>query len=173
MRHYEIVMLIHPDPAHDAAELLQRYETLLKDKGASITRSENWGKRQLAYPIDKHIHKANYVLLNVSCESEVIDHLEENIRYNDSVIRHFVLVKPEAISTASPMMDKDAKGLRGKDLPAVTYMHLSTLNEHVLDTGRMVPRRITNVSALAQRRITTAIKHARFLALMPYCEHHG
>jgi len=103
MRHYEIVFLVHPDQSNQVPAMIERYQTTIKDSGGQIHRMEDWGRRQLAYAIDK-IHKAHYVLMNVECNKSVLDELENMFRYNDAILRHLVLACDEAITKPSPMM---------------------------------------------------------------------
>jgi small subunit ribosomal protein S6 len=90
MRHYEIVLLVHPDQSEQVSAMVERYTATVKDSGGQVHRLEDWGRRQLAYPIDK-IHKAHYVLLNVECDQKIVDELGEAFRYNDAVIRNVII----------------------------------------------------------------------------------
>ena len=114
MRHYEIVFLVHPDQSGQVPAMLDRYQNLIKESQGQIHRLEDWGRRQLAYPINK-VYKAHYVLMNVECDSTVLSELERLFRYNDAVIRNLVLIKKEAITSASPMLKtgEKAKSVRG------------------------------------------------------------
>ncbi len=103
MKHYEIVFLVHPDQSEQVPAMIDRYRSLIEDDGGKIHRLEDWGRRQLAYPINK-IHKAHYVLMNVECGKGPLDELAGIFRFNDAVIRHFVLARKEAITEASPMV---------------------------------------------------------------------
>jgi small subunit ribosomal protein S6 len=103
MRHYEVVFLVHPDQSDQVPSMIKRYKALIKQNEGVIHRLEDWGRRQLAYPINK-IHKAHYVLLNIECDKPTIDELESSFRFNDAVIRHLILHKDEAVTDASPMM---------------------------------------------------------------------
>ncbi|MCL5260560.1 MAG: 30S ribosomal protein S6 [Gammaproteobacteria bacterium] len=110
MRHYEIVFLVHPDQSEQVPSMIQRYEALVKSGGGQIHRLEDWGRRQLAYPINK-VHKAHYVLMNVECDNNTLKEINNNFRFNDAIIRSLVLACKEAITTPSPMMrsTKDKK----------------------------------------------------------------
>jgi small subunit ribosomal protein S6 len=103
MRHYEVVFLVHPDQSEQVPAMIERYTTSIKDSGGVIHRLEDWGRRQLAYPINK-IHKAHYVLMNIECNQEALNELTTNFRFNDAVIRNMVLVCDEAITEPSPLM---------------------------------------------------------------------
>ena len=86
MRHYEIVFLVHPDQSEQVPGMVERYTSLIKDGGGQVHRLEDWGRRHLAYPINK-IHKAHYILMNIECTGEVLDELAHNFRFNDAIIR--------------------------------------------------------------------------------------
>ena len=102
MRHYEIVFMVHPDQSEQVPGMVERYSETVTSNGGSISRLEDWGRRQLAYPINK-LHKAHYVLMNVEATAEAIEELETNFRYNDAVLRSLVMRKDEAISEPSPL----------------------------------------------------------------------
>ena len=102
MRHYEIIFLVHPDQTDQVAAMIERYQAIIKEQDGQIHRLEDWGRRQLAYPINK-IHKAHYVLMNVECNIKALDELVENFRFNDAVIRHLVLIQKRAVTEPSPM----------------------------------------------------------------------
>ena len=103
MRHYEIVFMVHPDQSDQVPAMIERYKSLIEKDNGIIHRLEDWGRRQLAYPIDK-IHKAHYILMNVECGQEALDELTSIFRFNDAVIRHLVLIKKEAITEPSLIM---------------------------------------------------------------------
>jgi len=102
MRHYEIVFMVHPDQSEQVPGMIERYTGAIKEAGGSIHRLEDWGRRQLAYPIEK-LHKAHYVLLNVEAPQAVIDELETNFRYNDAVLRNLIMRTNTAVTEPSPM----------------------------------------------------------------------
>lgn len=108
MRHYEIVLLVHPDQSTQVPAMQERYEKMVKDSGGNIHRSEDWGRRRLAYSINK-VHKAHYLLMNIECNQGTLDELENNFRYNDAVIRNLVLKRDQAITQPSPMMKEKDK----------------------------------------------------------------
>ena len=105
MRHYEIVFLVHPDQSEQIATTIERYKSLIEKDGGKIHRLEDWGRRQLAYPINK-IHKAHYVLMNIECDAKTLEELTKSFRFNDAVIRNLVLSRDEAITEASPLAVK-------------------------------------------------------------------
>ncbi|OOF42248.1 30S ribosomal protein S6 [Rodentibacter rarus] len=103
MRHYEIVFMVHPDQSEQVPGMIERYTGSVKEAGGQVHRLEDWGRRQLAYPINK-LHKAHYVLMNVEAPQQVIDELETTFRYNDAVLRSLVIHTKHAVTEASPMV---------------------------------------------------------------------
>jgi small subunit ribosomal protein S6 len=101
-RHYEIVFLVHPDQSEQVPAMVDRYRSIIENEGGQIHRLEDWGRRQLAYPIQKML-KAHYVLMNVECSQEAIDELESSFRFNDAVLRNLILRRDEAVTEASPL----------------------------------------------------------------------
>ncbi len=102
MRHYEIVFLVHPDQSEQVPAMVERYQAMVTEAGGSIHRTEDWGRRQLAHPINK-IHKAHYVLLNVEADFAVIEEIKSAFRFNDAVLRNLVISRDKAVTEASPM----------------------------------------------------------------------
>ena len=102
MRHYELVLLVHPDQSDQVVGMVERYIKLVQDNGGTIHRLEDWGRRQLAYPINK-IHKAHYVLFNVETDGETLAELEELFRYNDAIIRSLVMRCDDAVTEESQL----------------------------------------------------------------------
>ncbi|GAB3318715.1 30S ribosomal protein S6 [Luteimonas notoginsengisoli] len=110
MRHYEVVFLVHPDQSEQVPAMIERYKSLIEAGSGKIHRLEDWGRRQLAYPIDNLV-KAHYVLLNIEVEQAVLDELVEGFRFNDAVLRHLVMRRDEADTEQSLIMkNKDEKG---------------------------------------------------------------
>ncbi|MBL4608976.1 MAG: 30S ribosomal protein S6 [Pseudomonadales bacterium] len=103
MRHYEIVFLVHPDQSEQVSGMIERYTGVVTTGGGKVHRLENWGRRQMAYPINK-LHKAHYVLMNIECKPDVLDELTSNFRFNDAVIRNLVVRCDEAITAESPLL---------------------------------------------------------------------
>jgi small subunit ribosomal protein S6 len=106
MRHYEIVFIVHPDQSEQVPAMVERYKTLIASKGGQIHRLEDWGRRQLAYTIQK-MHKAHYLLMNIEVDQETLDELEHGFRFNDAILRHLTIVREEAVTAASPMMKEE------------------------------------------------------------------
>ncbi len=118
MRHYEIVFIVHPDQSEQVPGMVERYRAIVTAKGGSIHRLEDWGRRQLAYPIQK-IHKAHYVLMNIECDGETLNELEHSFKFNDAVLRHLTVKMKAAVATPSPMMKEEkSKSLMGGEVAA-------------------------------------------------------
>jgi small subunit ribosomal protein S6 len=107
MRHYEIVFLVHPDQSEQVPAMIERYRAIIEAKG-KIHRLEDWGRRQLAYPINK-VHKAHYVLMNIECDAEALTELKSAFRFNDAVLRNLVLGRSAAVNQPSPMMSQNTQ----------------------------------------------------------------
>jgi len=120
MRHYEICFLVHPDQSEQVPAMLERYRALVEGANGKIHRIEDWGRRQLAYPIAK-LHKAHYVLMNIECDGETLAELEGIFRFNDAVLRHLTVRRQEAVVEQSIMMkakeekDRPGRGYGGRD----------------------------------------------------------
>ena len=102
MRHYEIVFLVHPDQSEQVPAMLERYKGMIANGSGIIHRLEDWGRRQLAFPIAK-VHKAHYVLMNIECDQKTLDELTGAFRFSDAVLRHLVIKEDSAITEPSPM----------------------------------------------------------------------
>jgi small subunit ribosomal protein S6 len=106
MRHYEVVFIVHPDQSEQVAGMIERYRAIVTQRGGKIHRLEDWGRRQLAYPIAK-VHKAHYVLMNIECDNEALTELEHSFKFNDAVLRNLVVQMKKAVVTPSPMMKEE------------------------------------------------------------------
>ena len=106
MRHYEIVFIVHPDQSEQVPAMVERYKSMILSSAGQIHRLEDWGRRQLAYPIQK-IHKAHYVLMNIECDGETLNELEHSFKFNDAVLRHLTVKMKSAVTTPSPMMKEE------------------------------------------------------------------
>ncbi|HEY5995192.1 MAG TPA: 30S ribosomal protein S6 [Gallionellaceae bacterium] len=114
MRHYEIVFIVHPDQSEQVPAMVERYKTLVTSKKGAIHRLEDWGRRQMAYPIQK-VHKAHYVLMNIECDQETLDELEHAFRFNDAVLRHLTIKTKAAVTVPSAMMKEEkSRSLAGE-----------------------------------------------------------
>ncbi|HET7570098.1 MAG TPA: 30S ribosomal protein S6 [Gammaproteobacteria bacterium] len=108
MRHYEIVFLVHPDQSEQVPAMIERYRSMIESGEGSIHRLEDWGRRQLAYPINKVV-KAHYVLMNIECSQETLDEIIGAFRFNDAVLRHLVISRQKAVTEPSPLAKSDEK----------------------------------------------------------------
>lgn len=106
MRHYEIVFLVHPDQSEQVPAMIERYRGIIESHDGVIHRQEDWGRRQLAYPINK-IYKAHYTLMNIECNQQTIDELTSAFKFNDAVIRHMVLSQSRPVTEPSPLIKKE------------------------------------------------------------------
>lgn len=106
MRHYEIVFIVHPDQSEQVPAMIERYKSLVTSRNGQIHRLEDWGRRQLAYPIQK-VHKAHYVLMNVETDNESLAELEHAFKFNDAVLRHLIIKTKKAVTAPSPMMKEE------------------------------------------------------------------
>ena len=118
MRHYEVLFLVHPDQSEQVSAMVERYKKLIEEGQGNLHRLEDWGRRQLAYPINK-VHKAHYVLMNIECGAETLEELTNSFRFNDAVIRNLVINRSEAITAPSVMMRpeeprEERRGERGE-----------------------------------------------------------
>ena len=114
MRHYEIVFLVHPDQSEQVPAMIERYRSMIESAGGSIHRLEDWGRRQLAYPIQK-VAKAHYVLMNIECSNEVLAELTSAFRFNDAVIRNLVMSRKVAVTDRSPLAKREEKDQDSRD----------------------------------------------------------
>ena len=103
MRHYEVVFIVHPDQSEQVPAMVERYQSMIAEKGGKIHRLEDWGRRQLAYPIQKLV-KAHYVCMNIECGQDILDELEHSFRYNDAILRNLIIKTKRAVTEPSIMM---------------------------------------------------------------------
>jgi len=106
MRHYEVVFLVHPDQSEQVPAMVERYEGVITKHEGKIHRKEDWGRRQLAYPIND-VHKAHYILMNIECNQDAMEELKTAFKFNDAILRHLVINQKQAITGESPMMKKE------------------------------------------------------------------
>ena len=114
MRHYEVVFMVHPDQSEQVPGMIERYTAAIENKGGSVHRMEDWGRRQLAYPINK-IHKAHYVMMNVEASNEAMDEMTSNFRFNDAVIRNQVIRRDESVVGESFIMKAEKENRERKN----------------------------------------------------------
>lgn len=196
MRNYEILFLVHPDQSDQVPTMIERYQSLIKKEKGAVHRLEDWGRCQLSYPIRK-LHKAHYVLMNITCNQAVLDEFAHSFRFSDAILRHLVIARDKPITEPSPRLrTKDASSesaqsaepeigrdigryrrkkqsqFASKDIKEIDYKDVDLLKMCVTETGKIIPSRTTGASAKLQRQIALAIKQARFISLLPYCDHH-
>lgn len=106
MRHYEIIFIVHPDQSEQVSAMIERYRSIVTARNGQVHRLEDWGRRQLAYLIQK-VHKAHYVLMNIECDQETLDELEHAFKFNDAILRHLTIKMDESITAPSPMMREE------------------------------------------------------------------
>ncbi len=106
MRHYEIVFIVHPDQSEQVPQMVERYKNVIAGRQGTVHRLEDWGRRQLTYPIQK-VHKAHYVLMNIECDNETLAELEHSFKFSDAVLRHLIVQMPKAVTNPSPMMREE------------------------------------------------------------------
>ena len=130
MRHYEIVFLVHPDQSDQVPAMVKKYSGIISSKGGKIHRDEDWGRRQLAYPINK-IHKAHYILMNIECGKDVIDELSSNFKFNDAVIRNMIIKRKSAVSEKSSILldDEDSD----KNSNSVDKVEISSIESNYVE----------------------------------------
>ena len=117
MRHYEVCFIVHPDQSEQVPAMVERYKSLVTSRNGIIHRLEDWGRRQLAYPLQK-IHKAHYVLINIECDGETLAELEHSFKFNDAVLRHLTIKTKAAVTTPSAMMKEEKSRSFGSDAAA-------------------------------------------------------
>jgi small subunit ribosomal protein S6 len=109
MRHYEICFIVHPDQSEQVPAMVERYKGMVTARNGKVHRLEDWGRRQLAYPLAK-VHKAHYVLMNIECDNETISEFEHSFRFNDAILRHLIIRRDEAVTAESPIMRAEREG---------------------------------------------------------------
>lgn len=185
MRNYECVLLFHPNQSERVPEMIERYSSLVaKEYEGEVHRAQDLGRKKLYYTIKKSkASKAHFAVFNITCDEPSLIKLKSNFRFNDAVMRNLIIQRDEPVSEKCPdLLEKDER-LSGQKLDRSiykrnfkaedVYLNVALLREHTMETGRIVPARITGVSAKQQRQLTQAIKLARYLGLMPYCDRHA
>ena len=185
MKHYEIVILFHPNQSERVAEMLARYTTQITDQyQGTVHRVQDLERKKLHYTIKSaRTSKAHFAVMNVSCSGACIDSLKSNFKFNDAIIRYLIILRSDAVTQNNvPLLEKDEKGVLSKADRAMMsesftaediYLNIAFLREFVLETGRIIPCRAAGIAVKQQRQLSKAIKWARFLALMPYCDRHS
>jgi len=106
MRHYEICFIVHPDQSEQVPAMIERYKGVIAQRAGIVHRLEDWGRRQLTYPIQK-VHKAHYVLMNIECDQDTVNELEHSFKFSDAVLRHLIVKMTKAVTAPSPMMKEE------------------------------------------------------------------
>jgi small subunit ribosomal protein S6 len=106
MRHYEICFIVHPDQSEQVPAMIERYKGVIGQRSGIVHRLEDWGRRQLTYPIQK-VHKAHYVLMNIECDQDTVNELEHSFKFSDAVLRHLIIKMTKAVTAPSPMMKEE------------------------------------------------------------------
>ena len=117
MRHYEVTLIVHPDQSSQVTTMIEKYKELITTGGGIVHREEDWGRKHLAYPINK-IYKAHYLMMNIECDKDTLDKLNYNFRFNDAILRNLIISRPEAITDPSIMVteaEKDKVKDQGKE----------------------------------------------------------
>ena len=117
MRHYEVTLIVHPDQSSQVTTMMEKYKELITNGGSIVHREEDWGRKHLAYPINK-IYKAHYLMMNIECDKDTLDKLNYNFRFNDAILRNLIISRPEAITEPSIMVteaEKDKVKDQGKE----------------------------------------------------------
>lgn len=174
-RHYEAVILIHPDHLSDISQTIERYTSILQKDGGVVHRSEDWGKKSLSYTISD-VRKANYLLFNFETTPELQEEFKKFLDFNDAVIRMLIrsVKRAETAATAMLALAKDDQA----NLKQIAfkypknYMNLPWMRANLHEIGSILPSRTTELSSAQQRALSYSVKIARFLALIPYCDRH-
>ena len=184
MKHYEFVILFHPNQSERVSEMLERYASQITDQYEGVVhRVQDLDRKKLHYTIQSaRTAKAHFAVINVTCSHECLEALKSNFKFNDAIIRFLVVCRDEPVTAqAIPLLEKDEKGSLSKTDRALMhesfkaediYLNIAFLREFVLETGRIIPCRAAGIAVKQQRQVSRAIKWARFLALMPYCDRH-
>lgn len=137
MRHYEIVFLVHPDQSEQINEIIGRYKTLVTAGQGTVHRTEDWGRRRLAYAINE-VHKAHYIMLNIECELKVLQEIEGHFQFNDSILRHLIIRRKQAISEPSAMLEaKEKADARSATASEKSSKPVPTAKPAVAEAARM------------------------------------
>ena len=185
MKHYEFVILFHPNQSERVSEMLERYSDQIKEQfGGKVHRVQDLERKKLHYTIKTaRTSKAHFAVLNVECNEDCIEKLRSNFKFNDAIIRYLVIVRKDAVTANNvALLEKDERGTLSKFDRAIiqndfkaedVYLNIAFLREYVLETGRIIPCRAAGIHVKQQRQLSRAIKWARYLALMPYCDRHS
>ncbi len=139
MRHYEIVFIVHPDQSEQVPAMIERYRSTITGRKGAIHRLEDWGRRQMTFPIAK-MHKAHYVLMNIECDQETLDELEHSFKFNDAVLRHLTVQMKAAVIAPSPMMKEEkSRSVLNGDAPRTDAPKMATAAAEVAEAAVAAP----------------------------------
>lgn len=157
MRHYEIVFLVHPDQSDQVPAMVEKYKDFVESDGGTVHRLEDWGRRQLAYPINK-IHKAHYVLMNIECGDKALEEIETAFRFNDAVLRNMVMRTKEAVTEASPLAkSREEESRERRPAPAAAEKPVATaVAENPVTTEEVAPAAPADSAPAADAASTTS-----------------
>ena len=180
-KHYEIVAIIHPDHSDQISEIIDRYALIVSDNNGAIHRKEDSGRRRLAYPIQK-VYKGHFILFNIEADIETLAKLECQFKYSDLVLRSLVVKvdKPAVGDSALLKTNKDSpkSGSERQSIIAnarkndLDYKDSRAVSKFILESGRIIPNRVLGLPARRQRQVSVAVKRARYLSLVAYCDRH-
>uniref|UniRef100_A0A1A9Z0Z8 Small ribosomal subunit protein bS6m n=1 Tax=Glossina pallidipes TaxID=7398 RepID=A0A1A9Z0Z8_GLOPL len=189
--------MVHTDQSEQVSKIIEYYTEMITKNSGCIHRLEDWGRRQLAYPINK-LHKAHYVLMNIEISAQILQKIVQDVQLNCAILRNMILKVKYAIKEPSPMFkmkeEKSANnGILNKKgalimrnfrrrkfcrftvekIHHIDYKDIALLKNYITENGKIVPSRITGTRAKYQRKLSKAIKRARYLSLLPYTDHHN
>lgn len=172
--HYEVMIILHPERSEQAGEMLKRLCEMLTSRGAVVHRAEDCGRRKLAYEIQSQF-KGHYILVNFEGNNSLVEFLRNSFKYNDAIMRYLITkrdkayVKPTALRLEE---ERDEKVRLTSGDEVLDYKNVYYLREFMMETARIVPSRVSGLSARGQRSLSYAIRLARQMALLPYCDAH-
>jgi small subunit ribosomal protein S6 len=179
-RHYEVVFLLQPDQSEHVNSVIEHQKKIVNDNNGLVHRVEDWGRKHLCFPINK-IYKAHYVLMNIECDPATIEALDKWFKFNDAILRKLIISVKGVIKSPSIMLEANKKEDKGERLKRneeelnaaeANYKDINLLKHSIMENGRLIPARISGASAARQRKISHAVKVARYLSLLPYCDRH-
>lgn len=179
-RHYEVVFLLQPDQSEHVNSVIEHQKKIVTESNGIVHRVEDWGRKHLCFPINK-IYKAHYVLMNIECTPATIEALEKWFKFNDAILRKLIIGVKGVVKSPSIMLEANKKEDKGERLKRseeelnaaeANYKDINLLKQSIMENGRLIPARISGVSCARQRKISHAVKVARYLSLLPYCDRH-
>ena len=172
--HYEIMIILNPDRSEQAQEMLKRLCEMVTSRQGVIQRSEDCGRRKLAYEIQGQF-KGHYILVNFDGDAELVDFLRASFKYNDAIMRYLILkikkvfTKPSALRLEEER-DEKVRLLTGDEV--IDYKNVHYLKDFMMETARIVPNRVSGLTARNQKKLSYVIRLARQMSLLPYCDRH-